>query len=299
MINKMIADLVTQTRAPLFDSPANWGLTYDDVEFIASDGITLRGWLVNPGQDRVIVQTHFGLFACRAGYTNTEKPRLLRAWPTDINFLQHIKALAELNFTVLAYDMRNHGASDKGRTKYSCDGKEEYKDVQAAVKFITSHQDYSDAPIGMIDICMGSTSMTLAHGGSDGLEHVDNIKAHVVVQPLYSSLWLRSMRVPEFMIQRANRINIKRGGESFDESPIDRVKLINKPTMVIQNKNDPVADMDYVRSYFDALAVEKEMVWTDVGKSRIAGYADLTERPEKVIEWFERHVHACKSATVE
>jgi len=29
---------------------------------------------------------------------------------------------------------------------------------------------------------------------------------------------------------------------------IDRVKLIYKPTMLIQNKTDPIADVDYIRS---------------------------------------------------
>ncbi|MDJ0748218.1 MAG: hypothetical protein QNJ11_01980 [Woeseiaceae bacterium] len=291
MIYKMLADLATKTRAPLFDNPSNWGLAYDDVEFKASDGVTLRGWLVNPGQKKVIIQSHFGLFSSRAGYTNEEKPRLMRAWPTDIPFLKHIKAFAEQGYTTLAYDLRNHGESEEGPSEYSCDGQAEYQDVQAAVRFVTSHPDYVDALIGMLDICMGSSAMALAHGVPDGLEHVDNIKAHAVIQPLYSGMWLRQMRIPEFMIRGAVKHSVKRGGVNFDIAPIDRVKLINKPTMLIQNKNDPIADMDYIRKYYDELQVEKEMVWTDVGKSRIDGYADLTEHPEKVIEWFGRYVH--------
>ena len=38
------------------------------------------------------------------------------------------------------------------------------------------------------------------------------------------------------------------------------------------------------------------MVWTDVGKSRIDGYADLTERLEKVIEWLGRHINPDEEA---
>lgn len=290
MFNRMLADLATRTRAPLFDDPSSWGLSYEDVEFTTEDGVTLRGWLINPGQDKVVIQSHFGLFSCRAGYTNDEKPRLMRAWPTDIPFLRHIQKITEQGYTVLAYDLRNHGTSDTGPSQYACDGQVEYMDVQAAVRFITSHADYRDAPIGMLDICMSSTAMTLAHGVRDGLEHVNNIKAHVVIQPLYSGLWFRNMGLPMFLIRGAIRHSVRRGGPDFDKSPVDRVKLINKPTMVIQNKNDPISDKNYVEAYFDALVVEKEIVWTDVGKSRIAGYADLTEHPEKVIEWFGKHV---------
>lgn len=292
MIYGMLADLATKTRAPLFDNPANWGLVYEDVEFKTSDGVTIRGWLVNPGQDKVIIQSHFGLFCSRSGYTNDEKPFGMRAWPNDIPFLKHIKAFAERGYTTLAYDLRNCGTSDKNDTGYSCDGQEEYMDVLAAVNFITLHPDYKDAPIGMLNICMGSSSMTLAHGVEGGLEHVDNIKAHVVIQPLNSGMWLEQMKVPGFMIRGAVKHNVRRGGVDFTKKPIVKAHLINKPTMVIQNKNDPYADMDYVRSYFDTLKVEKEMIWTDREKSRIAGYADLAERPEKVIEWFERYVHS-------
>jgi len=295
MLYGMLANLATKTRAPLFDNPANWGLEYEDVEFKTADGITLRGWLINPGQDKVIIQGHFGLFSCRSGYTNDGKPIGMRAWPTDIPFLKHIKVFAEHGYTTLAYDLRNHGDSDRGTSQWSCDGQAEFQDVLAAVRFVTSHPDYKDAPIGMLDICMGSSAMALAHGVPDGLEYVDNIKAHVVIQPLYSGMWLRQMRIPEFMIRGAVKHSVKRGGVNFDIAPIDRVKLINKPTMLIQNKNDPIANMDYIRKYFDELQVEKEMVWTDVGKGRINGYADLTERPEKVIEWFGKFVQADQS----
>lgn len=114
----------------------------------------------------------------------------------------------------------------------------------------------------------------------------------MVIQLLYSGLWFRKMRIPAFMIRGAANHSIKRSGANFDKSPIDRVKPINKPAMVIQNKNDPFADMDYVRSYYNALPVAKEMAWADVGKGRIDGYADLTEHPEKVIEWFGRYVRS-------
>ena len=294
MISRMLANLATKTRAPLFDSPPNWSLDYEDVEFTTSDGLTIRGWLVNPGQDKVIIQTHFGLFACRAGYTNDEKPIGMKAWPNDIPFLKHIKRFAEEGYTVLAYDMRNCGESDKNPKSngYACDGQEENMDVLAAVQYITSHPDYKDAPIGMLSLCMGSSAMTLAHGVEGGLETIDNIKAHVVIQPLNSGMWLEQMRIPQFMIARAVRYSMNRGGVDFRLKPIVKAHLLNKPTMVIQNKNDPIADLDYVQEYFDTLKVEKEMVWTDKEKSRIAGYADLTERPEKVIEWFNKFVPA-------
>ena len=299
MFNRMLANLATKTRAPLFDNPANWDLPYEDVEFITSDGITLRGWLINPGKKKVIIQSHFGLFSSRAGYTNTGKPMGMRAWPTDIPFLKHIKKYAEEGYTTLAYDLRNCGASDEDKLGLSGDGQTEYQDVMAAVNFVTAHPEYKNAPIGMLNICMGSSAMTLAHGVENGLENVDSIKAHVVIQPLNSGMWFEQMKIPSFMIRGAARYNVKRGGVDFTKKPIAKAHLINKPTMVIQNKNDPFADKDYVNAYFTSLNVEKELVWTEKGKTRIDGYADLTERPEKTIEWFEKYVHFNRNKSVQ
>ena len=151
MISRALANLATKPgNAPLFDSPKNYNLEYEDVTFIAKDGVKLSGWLINPGKKRVIIQTHFGLFSCRAGFTLEGKPFYLRPWPRDIHFLKHIKALAEKGYTVLAYDLRNHGDSERGTNPWVCDGQEEYKDVLAVVKFISGHSDYKDASIGLL-----------------------------------------------------------------------------------------------------------------------------------------------------
>ena len=60
---------------------------------------------------------------------------------------------------------------------------------------------------------------------------------------------------------------------------------------IIQNENDPLADMDYVKGCYDNLKVEKEFVWIHSEKrSRIAGYADFVKHPEKMIEWFGKYI---------
>ena len=37
MINRMLADLATKTRAPLFDSRTNWRLPHGDAEFTTAN----------------------------------------------------------------------------------------------------------------------------------------------------------------------------------------------------------------------------------------------------------------------
>ena len=50
MIGNMIPNMMVKPfQSPLFDSPANHGLDYEDVAFQARDGVTLRGWLIKGG----------------------------------------------------------------------------------------------------------------------------------------------------------------------------------------------------------------------------------------------------------
>ena len=75
-------------------------------------------------------------------------------------------------------------------------------------------------------------------------------------------------------------------GESF----LPYVKDISVPTLVIQNQNDPMTDMDMVKRYYDDLAVEKEMLWLDLEKKRAAAYDWVGKNPEPILGWFGKYM---------
>ena len=178
MFGKFIANnLVKEGNAPLFDNPKNYGLDYENVTFQANDGIKLKGWLIKGSKDKVIIQTHFGVFCSRAGYTNQGKG-FLKGYPEDINFLRQAKYLNEAGYTVLMYDMRNHGESDSAMDHFISYGPEEAKDVIAAVDFISNHPDYKDASIGLFSICMGQGATVSAYGREDGLKKLCQHQMH-------------------------------------------------------------------------------------------------------------------------
>ena len=93
MFGKAISNLMIKPGlAPVFDSPENHGLEYEDVTFKAEDGVTLSGWLIKGGTDKVIVQSHFGVQCSRCGFTLEGKGAMERLlWNTDIHFLNQAK----------------------------------------------------------------------------------------------------------------------------------------------------------------------------------------------------------------
>jgi dienelactone hydrolase len=176
------------------------------------------------------------------------------------------------------YDLRNHGNSEDGTCKWITGGVEEHKDVIAAVDYITNHPDYQSARIGLMSICMGANSTTYAYGIKGGLQEYTNIKALFAIQPIGFAEFLEAMGIPKFIITRANKLNLSRGGKDFNSNCLPQVKHISVPTMVVQNENDPWTKLDWVQRYYDELTVEKEMLWLQGAKKRLYATA-CTHRP--------------------
>lgn len=62
------------------------------------------------------------------------------------------------------------------------------------------------------------------------------------------------------------------------------------PTLLVQNINDPMCNRDSIDLYFNLLEVEKEMLWVDLEKARLAAYDHFANHPTKMVEFFSRHV---------
>lgn len=289
MFGNIVSNMMVKPgQSPLFDRPENHGLDYEDVEFKTSDGVTLRGWLINGGAERVIVQSHFGVQCNRGGWTPKGKGPI-KPWKEEIQFLRQAKYLVEQGYSVLMYDFRGHGESDIGPIPWVSWGPEEAKDVVAAVDFVTGR--FPEAEIGLLSICMGAGAMTYAYGLEDGLAKRANITAIIAVQPLLYTCFVEAMGMPGFLARAGEKVSQQRLGFDMGEPNfIDDSPKITVPTMVVQNKNDPWTQMGMVQDYYDALGGEKELKLLDIEKSRFAAYDYAGSRPQDLMGWFDQHM---------
>ncbi|MEL6205539.1 MAG: alpha/beta fold hydrolase [Pseudomonadota bacterium] len=291
MLGRMISDMMVKPhQSPVFDSPTAYGLDYEDVAFQARDGVTLRGWLIKGGTDKVIIQSHFGVQCCRSGWQRAGKG-FMAPYKHDISFLRQAAHFAEQGYSVLMYDLRGHGASDLGTTPWVSWGPEEAKDVIAAVDFISGHAEYGQASIGLLSICMGAASTTYAYGLEDGLAERSSVKALVAVQPLLYKYFIEAYGMPGFLVRPAGKVTHERLGFAIDEPNfLDSAAKITVPTQVVQNRNDPWTNLDMVKAYLDGLTVEKDMFWLNLEKSRFAAYDHLGHAPAEFTTWFDKHL---------
>ncbi|MCG7991003.1 MAG: lysophospholipase [Candidatus Thiodiazotropha lotti] len=292
MFGTMISNMMVKPyQSPLFDSPENWGLDYESVEFPATDGTLLRGWLIRGGSDRVIVQSHFGVQCSRGGWTPKGKG-LIKPWKNDISFLRQVKYLVENGYSVLMYDFRGHGESDLGPIPWVSWGQEEAKDVIGAVDYISTHPDFANASIGLLSICMGSAATTYAYGLEDGLSGRDRVKALVAVQPLLYSCFVDALGMPGFARRSGEKVTVERlGFDIAGPNFVEQAASISVPTLVVQNANDPWTQMSMVEDYYQRLTVEKELKMLDLDKSRFAAYDRIGTHPQEFTDWFDDHMY--------
>ena len=127
-----------------------------------------------------------------------------------------------------------------------------------------------------------------------------NIKALIAVQPLHYKEFVKAFGMPGFLNKAGSKVSFKRTGIDLNTKTfMPDVKHITVPTLVLQNKNDPWTDLDFVQAYYEELQVEKEMLWVELSEKRAAAYDYLGSSPEFIDGFFGRYLRDNKVSTVQ
>ena len=290
-IGKKIGDAVLYPVAqPFPKTPANYGIEYTDVEFPARDGVELSGWLLNAAADKIVIMTHFGYRANRFGYQTKHQPMLTKPYKHDIEFVRVAKRLVEAGYAVLMYDMRNHGISGKSKLGVGTGGVDERHDVLGAVEFVATDKATQGKTIGLLSYCMGANATFYAQRMEPELFKEANVKALIAMQPLGNGDFLRAYGVKGVIFRHAEEHYKNHTQISLDHPMLDPVKKVVTPTLLVQGRKDPWSNLDFINQVYEAIPVEKEMYWLEETKHRFDGYNWFGDHPEKMLEFFNKHL---------
>ena len=243
--------------------------------------------IVKGATDKVIVQSHFGVQCSRCGFTLEGKGMMERMlWYDDIHVLNQAKYLVDAGYSVLMYDFRNHGDSGQGASEWIKWGQDERKDVVAAVDYMSNRPEYQNASIGLLSICMGAASSNFEFGLEEKMSSFPNLKAMVAVQPLTYDNFVNNLGLPKFVLNQGTRYSInKRDIDLTGDSFLPFVKDINVPTLVIQNQNDLMTNLDMVNQFY------KER-WKRIGyhasiarRFALSTYDWIGKNPDRILGW--------------
>ena len=274
---------------PFPKTPADYGYEYKDVEFPASDGLTLSGWLLNENADKVVIMSHFGYRANRFGY-QVKHQGDIQPYDKEIEFVKVAGRLIDAGYAVLMYDLRNHGASGKTAKEAGTGGTEEARDIMGAVKFVANNETTKGKPIGLLSYCMSANATVIAYGENRGLFEQSNVKALVAMQPLTNSEYLKTLGLPSEMFDAINNHFKKVTGYNFHAPVLNNASNVHVPTLLCQGRKDPNTNLKFINEMYGNLPEEKEMYWMEGTTHRFDGYNWFYDHPEKMLEWFNKYI---------
>jgi fermentation-respiration switch protein FrsA (DUF1100 family) len=239
LINLQLNVFITPHRLPLNDSPADFGLAYQDVTLTTADGLHLSGWYI-PGQKPAAIILVHGIDANRSAV-------LLQA-----------AMLAEAGFHVLLFDLRAHGLSEGQENTY---GYREALDVQAALDYLLAQPGIDW--VGGIGVSMGGAVMVRAAA-------VDPRLRAIVVESSYSSLpeavddafesrstLPRWPFAPLLLALAESKVGLKIAQVN---SVRDLPTLAPRPVLIVHGVEDPLFPVEHARRMYRA-AHEPKGLW--------------------------------------
>ncbi|OSY89333.1 hypothetical protein WH52_01470 [Tenacibaculum holothuriorum] len=285
---------VPANRAPILETPKDYGLDFQNVTFNTEDGIELAAWFIpSEGSNKLIICNHPATLN-KYGFPGHQKP-----WSDfqdiEVKFGKIHKALHDAGYNVLAYDLRNHGESEGTKTRIWGQGfGDEYKDVIAAFDYVKSQDHLKNMTIGLFNPCAGGNAAM--HAMTERPDYFDDVKAFVCAQPasinIMSKVALNGMGLSDFFDDFAKEIENNIGVKLEDMTPHKHVQHLKTPMLIAQNKDDVWTIPEDVQTTYDLIPIEeKKLIWIEKGDTRrFIGYNYFGENSEEMIEWFDKYM---------
>jgi esterase/lipase len=280
-------------RTPVLRRPDELGMEYEDVFFPALDGVVLNGWFIPSDSDKLVICNHFSP-GNRYGIPGHMEP-----WNNsggfEVNFLPKYKALHDAGYSVLAYDIRNHGLSDDASGGITGVGYMEWRDVIGSLRYAKSRKETSSMKVSLQSLCMGCNATLLAMDKHP--EEFEHVLSWIAVQPLNGRTFIE--RTCENL-----GIDVEEGVQTFgpiyqkmtgfrveDHDVTGYARSVMLPTFMLQVRNDMSSRASDIQSMFDDIPVEdKKLVWVEDTPWRFHGYTHFSEHPEEMIDWYDSHM---------
>lgn len=284
--------IISPGRQPVWTTPKEVGLDYEDIAFPAQDGVRLKGWFVPAAGARerraaTVVMVH-GWPWNRIG-TRANNPLKDLPGSKPINLLPFVKALHGEGYNVLMFDMRNFGESAADRPITS--GWREKRDLLGAIDYALQRPEVDADRLGAIGFSMGGNTVLFA------LPHTTRLKAAVSVQPntsaVFSARYAKSKLGPlRFIVSPLVEILYRLSGSPKTDwiEPIYAVAgARDTPVLYVQGSDDPWGSADDVRRMVAATPNAVEPLFPKADH-RFGGYQYVIDHPQEVLDFLRQYL---------
>jgi uncharacterized protein len=284
--------MVSPSRQPLWVTPGELGLDYEEVHLPAQDGVRIAGWFVPARTDAgrkgaTIILVHGWLWNRLGTLADDVFAGLTGNKPVDLLRLAY--ALHRDGYHVLLYDTRNHGESASAPPVAF--GQEEVKDLLGALGYLNGRSDTDPERIGVIGFSMGANSLLYA------LPQTSHIQAAIAVQPVtaapFSQRYAHDLLGPlsylvlplvELLYQAAGGLYWRAYQPSFAAAGAGQT-----PLLFVQGNGDRWGDVEDVARMAEAAPNARGPLFVD-STDRFGGYQYLIDNPKIALSFFEQEL---------
>jgi len=270
-ISGYAASSLTQFERTTIDSdPADFGLEYVDVSFPSRDGLILRGWWLEGGDDNPIIAVVHGSEGNRAH-------------PAE-RMLGIVKDLVSYGYNVLMFDMRGHGESDG---KHISAGYYERNDLLGAIDYI--RQCSIESKIGVLGFSMGAAASLMAAPESEEIDAVVADSAYADIVSIIESEFSKRSNLPKFFIPIILSIAKKIYEIDFTAiKPEEAVREIPVPVFIIHGEQDDTVPVQHAYRLKEASQNPDSKLWIVPEAQHANSYlVRPAEYKERVISFFD------------
>jgi uncharacterized protein len=249
-------------------TPAELGLTYEDVTLRTEDGLRLAAWYVPSQNGATIIAVH-GLGTNRTSVLGVAQNLTVRG------------------YGVLLPELRAHGSSEGA---VSTLGLLEVRDIRASVQYLQGRPDVDPQRIGIWGASLGAVTALMAAG------EIDEIQAVVADSPFSSVDWMvanqfeKLERLPTWLAPLVVALGSWQANiNAHDIAPIRQVPAIApRPLLLIHGEEDQLFDVENAVMLAEAAGPNAEL-WVLPGVTHTASYiTDPAAYIDRVSGFFDR-----------
>jgi fermentation-respiration switch protein FrsA (DUF1100 family) len=245
------------------ETPADYGLTYENVTFQSTDGLELAAWYI-PSRNGATIVAVSGV-------------------NTRVGAIKHAAMLAERGYGVLLYDKRGTGESEGDPHLFGWDAQ---PDITGALDYLESRPDVDPDRIGAIGLSLGGEILLEAAAHDERIHAVvaDGPGARSIKEEMLSTDSQINLGVP-FIWANNQVIAILSGDDAPERLDHLVARIAPRPLMLIAAGTG--VEPDLMQIYYDA-ASEPKTLWEIPESHHIKGLISVPDEYEqRVIEFFD------------
>jgi dipeptidyl aminopeptidase/acylaminoacyl peptidase len=257
-------------RVPIESNPADFGLEYADVSFPSPDGLTLRGWWLEGGDDSPTIVVVHG----SEGNRGDPAERMLGL----------AGDLVSDGYNVLMFDMRGHGESEG---EHISAGLHEKNDLLGAIDYVRGRG--IDNKIGVLGFSMGAAACLMAAPESEEIDAVVADAAYADIVSIMESEFAERSNLPGFFMSIILFMTRTVYDVDFTAvKPGEAVKETSVPVFIIHGEQDEMVPVEHAYRLKEASQNPDSRLWILPEAQHANSYqVRPTEYKEQVISFFD------------